>query len=313
MTRKGGRLVKAAGRVSGWLPRPRQVTPALRTQWELEEAEKRKQKFNDPAMVPKGSVADPTEKRYPTPEEKLAGAARAPRSNKSDVRSERQQEKQLLAEMRRTYLAESLKKQEKEDRRLVQRRERAFKEAQEARLRAGEHRESEATLLTMPTIESFLEGKFIEPLSEEQKEELRLKREANRKNAELRRAELRASQMLEIYQQSDKYILTPEELDAHVDREFATLNRIQPSSLTDWKARYVAEDSRSAAAPSNNWLDVLAGMHEVTAQKRERLLRALTGTTVNGYPGLPRVEAALKGEPFIAEDAPEPEQAQSSA
>jgi hypothetical protein len=150
----------------------------------------------------------------------------------------------------------------------------------------------------MPTVDSFLEGKFIEPLSEEEKQELRLKKEANRKNSELKREELRAAQILEIYQQSDKYILTTEELDAHIDKEFATMNRIQPSSLTDWKARYVTEDSR-VAAPSNSWLDVLAGMHEMTAQKRERLLRSLTGTTVNGYPGLGRVQAALKGESFV--------------
>lgn len=255
-------------KISGILPRPRQILPKRKTFWEIEEAKKVKQGFIDPSMIPKGVDAKWVPKHEKSADERIALSAKNPTKPRS-TNTETQRWRNMTSDMRRDYFKSSLKSQESRDEQNLKKREEQFKLAREARLKIDHDKQSDATRLTLPTIESFFKGDFVKPRTKEQKEELMMKRQANRLHHEIKHKEQKAGEALELYQQSLDFIVTEEELDKAIAKEFQTVE-------------------------SSNRLPSSKAFPDLVAQAREKMTSELMGTTLNKRPGLPQVEEALK-------------------
>ncbi|OBA18537.1 uncharacterized protein OGAPODRAFT_22776 [Ogataea polymorpha] len=125
------------------------------------------------------------------------------------------------AELRRKYLAESYKTEVSRLERLEAQERRRAEEQAKVEQAAREYKASHAEVYTMPTVESYLEGPFIRPRTEEEKEELRLKREANRRARELEHKQAQAVKLLELYNAAANFAVTDEKLKEMVDSAFS--------------------------------------------------------------------------------------------
>lgn len=215
-----GKGIAKHGFKSGVLPKPRQIVPKLKTFWEQAEASRINQKFNPPEMAPKGSSGNPPVRTAVSGEEKIKHSAKAP-SKQKENQTDLQRWKQEAASIRRKYFVDSIRGQQKMEEESVKARERAYNRERERQSDLANAPESKAHKLTLPTIDSFLTGPFITPRTEEEKRLLQLKREANRKATEIRTLENKADKLLELYEKSGAYIITEEELDNCITRNFS--------------------------------------------------------------------------------------------
>ncbi|ANB15639.1 mitochondrial 37S ribosomal protein PET123 [Sugiyamaella lignohabitans] len=274
---------------SGFLPHPRQILPKLKTSWEIEEEAKRTVAFEDPAMAPKGSSPNPPPRRQVTASEKLSKSAKPPTKPKS-LNTELQQWKAEQSLIRRKYFVDAIEAQQTMDKKELQIRERQFREAAERRQQIStEHTESEAERLTLPSIDSVFNEPFVIPRTPEETEELRLKRTANRKTLELRNSERKASILLELYQSTSNYVITEEDLDKLVQKEFVT-NKGDQSR--DPRVPYVTgSDTRQEFASTFG----SSVYYDSSSQAIDSIKQELLGTTSSMKPGLGEVEDALSG------------------
>ncbi|CAN6606201.1 small ribosomal subunit protein mS26 [Trichomonascus vanleenenianus] len=259
---------------SGVLPRKRDILPPRKTFWEKQAEEKIKVGFSDPEMVPKGVPAKPVVKQEKSAAERIAYSAKEPvRARKENT--ELQRWKNMTSDIRRAYFKDSLLAEDRMNEKTIARRERQFREAREARLKIDNQEESEATRLTLPTIETFINGSFVRQRTAEEKEQLRLKREANRKLHSVRQQEAQAAALLELYQHAGDFVINEEGLDRAINNAF------NPG------------ENRQRAA------DIVSFSSQIEEKEKERmaaLTQALFGITSNRMPGLPAVEEALSGE-----------------
>jgi hypothetical protein len=179
--------------------------------------------------------------------------------------NELQKEKVTKAALRRQYYVDSLKK---EERRLsYTEQKKAQREAEEKRIKEeSKYEMSESTKLTLPTISKLLEGPLMRERTEEEKQLLQAKREANRLDQELRGKENRADDLLDVYYAAENFIVTEEDLKAAIEDAFTT------SSLST----------------------VFTGTH-ANRSHNPALLDALFGT-IKSKPGLVEVEEQITGE-----------------
>lgn len=82
------------------------------------------------------------------------------------------------------------------------------------------HEESEATRLTLPTIDSYLSGPIMRPRTEEQEALKMEQRLLNRMARELTYKEQKAIDLLELYHQAANFITTEEELERAIEEAF---------------------------------------------------------------------------------------------
>lgn len=273
---------------SGVLPKPRQIVDAFKTAAEIKQAARENVGFVDPDLVPKGVAAHvPLKERVPA-SVKISNSAK----DKTDKQKPRAEWRGLNASIRRKYLTDSLMKQEAEELQIMKRRERNLereKLAQAELLKQATR--SEATTLTLPTIESFLSVKnqLVTPRTKEETELLRAKRTANRKAHELRKLETKANDLLEVYQSAGDYIVTEAQLDAAIQKAF------QPNTMQS-QFRYNFGRLNSFGDLSRQF-DISVGGAKQTgvAEAQTDLTKSLFGITSNNKPGLGEVEDAISG------------------
>lgn len=267
---------------SGVLPKPRQIVPRIKPAFEQAEDAKIRTGFSDPKMVPKGSSAVSSGRKELSASEKIALSAKPPKVQK-EAKTAHQEWRQKSADIRRRYLTDALETEEVLETKRAAGRQKAHEAAAELRERMLQTGESEAIKLTMPTIESsLLSGSMVRPRTEEEKNTLALKREANRKAVLANQMKLRSAQLLELYQSTRSYIITPEELDLAVDQQFShSSNQSSTARFNslELKKRLMYENIRS----------------EAFSEAREDLANTLLGTTSNHEPGLTEVRDALEG------------------
>ncbi|PRT56499.1 hypothetical protein B9G98_04119 [Wickerhamiella sorbophila] len=267
---------------SGVLPKPRQIVPRVKPAFELAEEAKIRTGFADPKMVPKGSSAVSSGRKELSASEKIALSAKAPKKVK-EAKTAHQEWRQKSADIRRRYLTDALETEEVLETKKAARRQKAHDDAASLRERMLQTGESEAIKLTMPTIEnSLLSGSMVRPRTEEEKSVLALKRGANRKAVLAEQMKLRSAQLLELYQSTREYIITPEELDLAVDQQFShssSQSSTAQFNALELKKRLMYENIRS----------------EAFANAREDLANTLLGTTSNHEPGLTEVRDVLDG------------------
>lgn len=141
------------------------------------------------------------------------------------------------------------------------------------------YEESEATKLTLPTIDSYLKGSLMRHRTPEEKAIVEEQRILNRKTMELQVKEAKANELLELYHAAENFITTPEELDAAITDAFENkIGRFESSER-------LAEDKLFGYFTSFS-----------DSRANERLVRDVVFGEINGKPGLATVTDTLSGE-----------------
>lgn len=280
-----GKSTARFGFKSGILPKPRKIVEPFKTPAELRQEAQNNVGFVDPELVPKGVAAHvPLKERVPA-SYKIAHSAKE-KTNKE----QRADWKELNATVRRRYLTDSLTFQEAEELKIMQRREKRLEKLKELNeKRAKQAVRSEATTLTLPTIESFLtiKNQLVTPRTKEETELLQAKRTANRKEQELRALERKSETLLEVYQSAGEFIVTEAQLDSAIEKAFRST-----SSTSQFNFSHLGfndEFSRQldlTIDPSKS-----SGVKGVQAD----LTQSMFGVTSNKKPGLGEIEDAVSG------------------
>lgn len=142
-----------------------------------------------------------------------------------------------------------------------------------------ESEESEATKLTLPTIDSYLQGPLMRPRTPEEQAIVGEQRLLNRKTMELQVKEAKANKLLELYHAAENFITTKEELEAAITDAFENkIGRFESSER-------LAEDK-------------LFGYFSSFSDSRanERLVRDEILGEIDGKPGLASVRDTLSGD-----------------
>ena len=273
---------------SGILPKPRQIVESFKTPAELEHAAKENVGFVDPELVPKGVKAHlPLKARVPA-NVTIANSAKPQSDNTQKKRADW---RDLNASIRRKYLSDSLLTQEAEEWRIMKSREKRVEAEHVALLQqAKQAKRTEATTLTLPTIESFLSTKnqLVTPRTREETKLLKAKRTANRKALELQALETKANELLEVYQSSGEYIVNEEQLEAAINKAF--------SPKTAQSKFYNIGSSLSSFGELSRQFDLSPGNKQTsTTDAQSNLTKSLFGITSNNNPGLGEVEDAISG------------------
>lgn len=263
---------------SGTLPPPRQVVPPVLAEYEKERLARVRTGFQDPKMVPRGSTANPPGRLLKTAEQKIEASAKGPRQV-VEPKSAQAELRLQMANIRRRYNIETLKTYAAlEDKKAKARQAKhvANLKRREEALRLGD---TDATLLTMPTVESsLLAGAMVVPRTPEEQEMLRMKREANRKKALHELMKKKYERVLELYQQTKSFIVSLDHLEREVEARFST-----PGSMPSFNF------------PSNEEvLHARKADFELRKVQRE-LVQTLLGITSTNDPGLGEVRDALDG------------------
>lgn len=277
---------------SGVLPQPRQVVPKLKTKYEVLAEMKLRTGFSDPNMVPRGSVANPPPRLKKTADEIIRDSAKAPKpSSESTGKSLSREElwKKHMGEVRRSYLASSLKAYEAQEQKHKELREKRQAESNaESERKLTEVKDSVATMLTMPTIEQSLLSEVVVRRTPEVAAELREKREFNRKLTEHRVLETQHANLLRLYQQAASFITTEEQLEAKISALFKPVKSLPSIGTNDtqtpawWKYVRLDLDSQVSQATQRKREDELVDAALGTVKVRD-------GNTVRYAPGLKMV------------------------
>lgn len=185
--------------------------------------------------------------------------------------NEQQKEKVTKAALRRKYYADSLHREEKRleyvEKRTIER------EEEEKRIKENiTYEESESARLTLPTINKLLEGPLMRERTEEEKQILQAKRQANRLQNELRGKENRATDLLELYYAADNFITTEADLKAAIEDAFG--------------AKRISTEFQAQRTYSPKLLDALFGTIGATK----------SGADSSSKPGLAQVEEQITGD-----------------
>lgn len=281
---------------SGVLPKPRQIVEPFKTPAEIEHAEKENIGFRDPELIPKGVPAKvPLKERVPA-SFKIENSAKKAKEDKH-----RAEWKTLNADIRRKYFTQSLLIQEAEEKSIMERRQRQLEEDRQARIQRLERTKvSEATRLTLPTIQSFLTNQpLVTRRTPEEIALLKSKREANRKAVKLKHLTQKSNDLLELYQSSANFITTEAKLKSAIEACFNSSGSPYASG-----SQYISNEVQNVFSSSNAKGANVSSLNELTA--------ATLGLTKNFLPGLGEVQGAISGETKAFLDAKQPEANKSS-
>lgn len=152
-------------------------------------------------------------------------------------------------------------------------------EAQRAKEQVHHYEESEATRLTLPSIQNYLDGPIMRPRTEEEKEIMKEQRIYNRKSLELKQQEEKANDLLDLYHAAANFITTEEELEqAIIDAFEVNFNKFDTAQSS-------IESKLNPLASQFANIDI-----------NEQLITDTALGELNGKPGLQVVQDTLNGE-----------------
>lgn len=181
-------------------------------------------------------------------------------------------------EIRRQHLKDAYLTEERRLQRIDELQARASESDHKHKDELEHYQESEATQLTLPTLDSYLKGPIMRPRTDDEQALVEEKRLLNRKTQELANMESRATNLLELYHAAGKFITTEEELDAAIRDAFEVkVGRFELSER-------LIEDK-------------LFGFHNTFASGKttERMVRDAALGEIDGQPGLDAVKDTLSG------------------
>lgn len=291
---------------SGILPKPRQIIQPFKTKLEIEAEEKANVGFVDPDFIPKPSGENTkTAAKVPLKERIPAKVLIENSSKAPEPTDDRTEWKKLNSALRRAYYQDSLTRHEQIEYRLMKKRELKEQQAKEEELRKSHpelSKQSEATILTLPTIEKFLtNGEFVVQRTPAEKKLLAKRREANRINEKITQKSRQYKTFLELYNNANNFIVDAQKLESIVKLKFgdAANNLLQFNSLSSEvdqldMNRPIYDASKVVPPSALKSGDKLSSLE--IARVADYLVQELHGITSNGDPGLSRVEDALSGK-----------------
>lgn len=280
------RTLKHGGK-SGVLPKVRPIfkhNPIIPpSEWELAEEAKIEQGYAEGIPVPKRRgfkiTRNPERPAVVPVEERLQKIMehRAPPENLNELSPEERWEVQKN-QIRMEHLKEAYMTEAKRVEKIAALK--AEKVEADAKLAAQQvYEESEATKLTLPTIDSYLEGPIMRHRTPEEQAIVEEQRLLNRKTMELQVKEAKANKLLELYHAAENFITTEEELDAAIADAFEhKIGRFESSER-------LAEDKLFGYSGSS-----------FGPRQSERLVRDEILGEVHGKPGLATIEDTLSGD-----------------
>lgn len=182
------------------------------------------------------------------------------------------------AAIRKEHLKDAYLREEKRLKRVDELKQK-INEAEKAKNKTEQYEESRVAQLTLPTVDSYLEGPIMRPRTEEEQALVEERRILNRKTHELRVMESRVLDLLELYHAAAKFITTEEELESAIRDAFEVkVGRFEASER-------LIEDK-------------LFGYHNALAgaKNNEKLVRDAAFGEIDGQPGLETVRDTLSGE-----------------
>lgn len=235
---------------------------------------------------PKGSTRDPIlPKPFPV-NERIAKTAPKPSKTYSKAELEQLPEDQrykiLRSELRRQYLVGSLKFEEQRlAKEKVQAEQQSAREEEEAAKLQNMNYETETTRLTLPTIESFLRGRIMRDRTPEEQKALELKRKSNRVTQELKVKENKAVKLLDLYYESENFIIEEDELAKSIDKAF------------DYSDDYYATAVNDVKAKLHNFADY---EQEYLENVNNQFNYVMFGSNQDSKPGIYEIEDNISGE-----------------
>lgn len=284
----GKRTLKYGGK-SGILPRVRPIfrTNPIRpaTTEELAKESQVEQGYAENVPLPAKKGFNFERKMQPKPvvtvEERIRKTidSRAPKNLDTSKLNEEQLWKHQMAEIRREHLREAYLKEHERLKKIDDLEQRKLEQQELEAANNQEYEESEATKLTLPTIESYLKGPIVRPRTEIEKSVLHHKRTLNRKTRELEIQEQKATQLLQLYHKSSNFITNEEQLEKAITEAFEVkLNKFDLAHLA-------VRDKLNGSKDSN-----------VTSSKNEDLILDAAHGEINRKPGLNIVKDTLDGQ-----------------
>ena len=284
----GKRTLKFGGK-SGILPKVRPVFKRYpirpKTDEELAEESKVEQGFAEGVPLPakKGFTfhRQTIEKPVVTVEERIKKNIdeRKPQNIDESKLSQEEIWKLKRDEIRREHLREAYLNESKRLQRIEELKKIQAEKELTTKASQSIYEETEATKLTLPTIDSYLNGPIMRQRTEEEQEILTEQRILNRKTEELAVKERKTNQLLELYHAAANFITTEEELEQAIKDAFeVNVSKFESNQM-------IIENKLSGYSHAFSNINTNEGLvlDEVLGQ-------------INGQPGLETVKDTLDGE-----------------
>lgn len=182
-------------------------------------------------------------------------------------------------EIRREHLRAAYLAEEKRLVKLDELKQKQAKRAQEEKARERVYEESDATKLTLPTVDSYLQGSLMRQRTPEERAIMEEQRTINRKRQDLAVQEQRALDVLDLYHAASEFITTEAELDQAIKDAFEV-------NVGKFESKQMAIENKLAG-------HAYAVTHQTT---NEGLVMDHALGEINGQPGLDSIESTLDGE-----------------
>lgn len=284
----GKRTIKFGGK-SGILPKVRPVFKRYpirpKTAEELADESKVEQGFAEGVPLPtrKGFTfhRQTIEKPVVTVEERIKKNIdeRKPQNIDESKLSQEEIWKLKRDEIRREHLREAYLNESKRLQRIEELKKIQAEKELTTKASQSIYEETEATKLTLPTIDSYLNGPIMRQRTEEEQEILTEQRILNRKTEELAVKERKTNQLLELYHAAANFITTEEELEQAIKDAFeVNVSKFESNQM-------IIENKLSGYSHAFSNINTNEGLvlDEVLGQ-------------INGQPGLETVKDTLDGE-----------------
>lgn len=283
-----GKRALKLGIKSGILPEVRPVFKRFpirpKTQEEIAEEARIEQGYSEGVPLPKKKgfkfERRPSEKPVVTVEERIKRNIddRKPKDvdtsnltpgeiwelKKADIRREH---------LREAYLTEAKRLEKLESLRRIKH------EKDIAKKNSDSYEESKATVLTLPTIDSYLKGPIMRQRTEEEELIVQNQRLLNRKTLELEIEDRKAENLLDLYHGAASFITTEEELEQAIKDAFeVNISKFESNQM-------VIENHLSGYSHSFSNINM-----------NESIIMNKAFGQINGQPGLETVKETLSGE-----------------
>ena len=177
--------------------------------------------YADGIKEPKGSSRDPKPVQFVDVREVIKKTVPEPSSSNGSGSGSVFEGKAARAALRRRYLAEALLNEEaralRREELLRMKREIQEREAAEEVARSNVKRDSD---LTIPSLKELISQPLMRRRTPEEEKLMKLKRKYNREFIEFKAEERRLEKLLQLYYETDHYIITEQQLMAQLDSLF---------------------------------------------------------------------------------------------
>ncbi|SCU88769.1 LANO_0D03026g1_1 [Lachancea nothofagi CBS 11611] len=224
-----GKGVAKYGFQSGILPTARSIlkNPTVKQTDVLEKLKAPKPKgaegvgYAGNIAHPRGSHRLPPKVEFVDVEELVTNTVPEPQHTRAP-KTTQQAIKLHKAQVRRSYLSESFRKEEERVLRQAQLlKEKEAQLHQERQQELAALNETRSSDLTIPTMENLLRGPLMRQRTPEEKEILQMKRKQNRDIIQLKSKERKLENLLKLHHVTDEFIVSESQLTKKIDEVFA--------------------------------------------------------------------------------------------